>query len=147
MVKKIREYWFGILLLGMVIVSLVFAMVVAVAPHNDLKMRGFSLCTFQMAQNLSEDTAKRDVWGILSTIAKANFCYAGVISEGVELWFSGKQNTPWANYLFEPLTFEVTPEEREPYSLDLIKANRFKDDNELFNIMTTKEPSDEKMQK
>ena len=146
MVNKIKEYWFGILLTCMVVVSIIFAVIVAVSPHNDLEMRGFAPCTVKMAEDLSENAANHDVWGIFVTITKTNICYAGIIRDGVGLWFSGKQTTPWANYIFEPLTFDVSPEESEPYSQDLLDANRFKDDDILFNVTVEKESDDDKIQ-
>ena len=123
-----------------------FAIVVALSPHNDLEMRGFAPCTVQMAEKLSENAANQEVWGVFVTIAETNLCYVGVMRKGVELWVGGKQNTPWANYIFEPLTFDATPEESEPYSQDLLDANRFKDDDILFNVMEEKEPDNEKIQ-
>lgn len=147
MVKKIREYWFGIFLTSLVLVSLVFAFIVALSPHNDLKMRGFAPCTFQMADDLSKDTAKREIWSVFATITKTNLCYVKVIGKGMALWFEGKQSSPWANYMFEPLTFEAKPEESEPYSKDLLEANRFKDDDILFDTTVVKELNDETVQK
>ena len=43
--------------------------------------------------------------------------------QGAELWAEGKQSTPWANYLFKPETYVAAPDESEPFSEDLLKAN------------------------
>lgn len=125
MALKIREYWFGGLMALFVLVFLLFVAVVAAAPHNDAKMRGFAPCTYTMAEELSKASGERKVWEVMTAVGKGYVCYAGVMRQGAELWVAGKQPTPWANYMFEPDTFLAKPEESEPFSEDLLKANLF----------------------
>lgn len=124
MVKALKEYWFGILLLTAALLFLIFAAVVAAAPHDDAKMRGFTPCTYRLAQELSIHGAGRRIWGVLGAVGESYACYAGVVADGVGLWLEGKQPRPWSNYFFESENFKVPPELSEPFSEDLLKANR-----------------------
>ena len=133
MVKTIKEYWFGILLCTLSAIFLVFVAIVAAAPHDDLKMRGFAPCTFQMAYDLNLYSTQSDIAGVLGSIAESYVCYAAVMGEGVKLWLNGKQPTPWANYFFRPDTFKIPEELSEPFSEELLKANRL-DDEEKHEI-------------
>ena len=47
-----------------------------------------------------------------------------VVADGVGLWLDGKQPAPWSNYFFESENFKIPPELSEPFSEDLLKANR-----------------------
>ena len=129
MAVKIREYWFGGLMALVVVLFLLFVVIVASAPHNDLKMRGFTPCTFVMAEELNAAAGQRKTWEVMTVIGKGYLCYAGVMREGVELWLDGKQLTPWANYMFKPDTYIVAPEESEPFSEELLKANMLDEDD------------------
>ena len=134
MVKTIKEDWFGILLCTLSAIFLVFVAIVAAAPHDDLKMRGFAPCTFQMAYDLNLYSTQSDIAGVLGAIAESYVCYAAVMGEGVKLWLNGKQPTPWANYFFEPETLKVPEEMSEPFSEELLKANRLDDEGEEQGI-------------
>lgn len=130
MVDKIKEYWFGMLLFALSAIFLVFVAIVAAAPHDDLKMRGFTPCTYQMAYDVNLYATQSDVTGVLGAITKSYVCYAAVMGEGVKLWLDGKQPTPWANYFFKADTFKIPEELSEPFSEDLLKANRLDDADE-----------------
>lgn len=127
--KILRKYWFGILLGGLSFIFLMFVIIVAMAPHNDDQMRGFTPCTYQMAVRLNTVPAKGKVTSVLSAVSDAYLCYAEVVGEGVLLFFKGEQPTPWANYFFKvDDPYEIPPEESEPFSEDLLKANLLDDD-------------------
>lgn len=134
MVKKIKEYWFGILISLIVLVGLSFSLIIVLSPHADGKMRGFAPCTYALAINLSNQSGQNKMWGVVSAVTHANLCYAGVIREGVELWVKGKQSTPWANYIYEPEPF-YDDKDVEPISEDLLKANVLDDDGVKFEIV------------
>lgn len=130
MVEKIKEYWFGMLLFVFSAMFLVFVAIVAAAPHDDLKMRGFTPCTYQMAYDVNLYSTQSDISGVLGAIAKSYVCYAAVMGKGVKLWLSGNQSTPWANYFFKADTFKIPDELSEPFSEDLLQANRLDDADE-----------------
>lgn len=134
MVDKIKDYWFGILLFSFSVLFLIFVAIVAAAPHDDLKMRGFVPCTYQMAYEVNLYSSQSNIAGVLGAITESYICYASVMGEGVKLWWDGKQKKPWANYFFQPDTFKISEELSEPFSEDLLKANRLNDEekHEIF---------------
>ncbi len=107
---------------------LLFVAVVASAPHNDAKMRGFAPCTYQMAEELSQAAGQHKMRNVITGVGRGYWCYVGVMRLGAVQWAAGKQPTPWANYLFEPETYLAAPGESEPFSEDLLKANMLDDD-------------------
>ncbi len=134
MVEKVKEYWFGLLLFLFSLLFLLFIAIVASAPHDDAKMRGFAPCTYIMTQELNIYASQRDVVGALGAVTQSYICYAKVMKEGLKNWFVGKQSTPWENYFFKADNFIVPPELSEPFSEELLKANRLNDDepNDMF---------------
>jgi len=122
LVKFVRLHWFGLLLSVFVVLFMLFTAVVASAPHNDAKMRGFTPCTYHMAQELGQDTSHKMI-NIFKIVNSGYLCYFQVVGEGVKLFISGKQQTPWANYLFKAESFDEIPEESEPFSPELLEAN------------------------
>lgn len=148
MVRFIREYWFGLLLATVVGLFLIFSTIVAVAPHVDREMRGFAPCTFEIATSLSQ--SERPTFGEVSrAIGRGYGCYFNVMREGWKLYTSHQQNTPWANYLFEPVLdneFDVDEGESEPISEELEKANMLDepDEEEWFESDVKENSDDEK---
>lgn len=128
-----------------VVLFLLFVTVVAVAPHNDMKMRGFAPCTIVMAEELNVGGSQQKIWEVMSAVGGGYLCYAGVMREGMSLWLEGKQPTPWANYLFEPETYIASPEESEPLSEELLKANLLdEEEGEPLSVnVETKESTDD----
>lgn len=124
---------------------LLFIVVVAVAPHNDEKMRGFTPCTMMMAEELNMSASQKKIWDVMASVNRGYLCYAAVMREGVGLWLDGKQPNPWANYMFQPESYVATVEESEPFSKDLLDANLLDDqEGESFIINTEiKENTDE----
>lgn len=135
MVNKIRQYWFGTLIFLIVAFVMGLVCIVSVAPHNDEDMRGFTPCTFKMAEELSIYGANRDAGGVVMAVFDSYVCYIEVISKGIKLWSEGKQEYPWDNFLFEPRKLEIDPSLSEPFSDDLIKANKLNDENgDIFEL-------------
>ena len=146
MVKFIKDYWFGILVSGMVLVCMLFAAIIAVAPHNDADMRGFTPCTYQMADELGQST-KPEFKQLFKVISAGYGCYLTVMKEGMTAYIDGKQKTPWSNYLFVPTVSDLEDTEVEAFSKELTDANMLNDDNseaksELFDDV--QENDDEK---
>lgn len=104
--------------------------VIAMAPHNDAEMRGFTPCTYQMAEKMVMNDALKysEVFGI---IAKGYGCYFKVMGEGVKLFYKGEQPTPWANYLFAIEQDET----EEGFEKDLEQNNLFVEDNETVDLL------------
>lgn len=142
MVNFLKEHWFGFVLSLFVFIFLLFSVIITIAPHNDAEMRGFTPCTYQMADefNKIEDVKFTDV---LTTVGIGYGCYFGVIYEGMRNFIGGKQKTPWANYLFVVKSIESEDEniEDEPFSEDLIKAKMF--DDETSDDAETEESSND----
>lgn len=148
MVLKIKKYWFSVLLAVLFLVPALVLVIVAVAPHNDVKMRGFTPCTYNMAADLNVVGAERDMFGTVKSVGKGYVCYAMVIANGVSLWLKGVQKTIWANYMFEPEIDKDLAlfEESEPFSEDLLKANLLDKEDEAEEIAVNdnvKENADE----
>lgn len=135
MVNKLKEYWFGILMFSIVIVCIVFTIIVALSPHSDSKMRGFSPCTLEFASKLSTESAKNKLWGVFGAVVDVNLCYAGIMRQGMELWIEGKQDRPWSNYIFEKeKEIDNFYEDVEPFSKELIEANLLNEEDSFLNI-------------
>lgn len=128
MVKFLKDYWFGILMSCLVFFCLLFAVIIAVAPHNDAKMRGFTPCTYQIAADLGQ-VEKPQLSAVLKIFGTGYECYFSVIVQGTKQYFAGQQKTPWANYFFEPIIVDETEEEGEALSQELIDANMLDDEN------------------
>lgn len=135
MKKWFKNYWFIFICCLFVGVFFLFSVVVALAPHIDMKQRGFTPCTYQMANDFNQPE-KLSFWQIVSVINKGYVCYAGVVWQGMKMFFNGEQKTPWANYLFEP-ELETIPFEMdgEPYPKDLIGANMLDESMENTDLL------------
>ncbi|MBE6462474.1 MAG: hypothetical protein E7005_01795 [Alphaproteobacteria bacterium] len=144
MVEFIKKYWFGCILSVFSLFVLGVVLVVSIAPHNDKEMKGFSVCTYGMANELSVYSAKKDILGVVQAIVESYVCYVGVMFEGLSLWSKGEQKTPWENYLFEQVDFtEFEDEDVEPISEDLLKANKLNDEEGRVFDFSIKESIDE----
>ena len=136
MVEFIKKYWFGGLLSLFSLVVLGVVCVVSIAPHSSKEMKGFSVCTYKMADELAVYGARKEISGVVQAIVESYVCYAEVMVDGLKLWVEGKQDTPWANYLFEvEENNEFEDEDVEPLSEDLLKANKLNDENgDIFDF-------------
>lgn len=144
MVNKIKEYWFSGLIGIFMFLFIIFVTIVAIAPHNDEKERGFSKCTYEMSYELNVYGSQKKIWGIVGAIFNSYVCYINVMRDGFHNFIDGKQSTPWENYLFTPYTMEIDKELSEPLSEDLIKASKLNDsDGDVFDF-SQKENDDDK---
>ena len=145
MVKLLKDYWFEIFVSIMVFFCLLFVVIIAVAPHNDAEMRGFAPCTYQMAEDLGQEV-KPDLKMIFGVVTTGYGCYFSVMKQGVVQYFAGKQKTPWANYLFQPIVLDLEDTQFETFPEDLMNANMFdekvSDVGEMFDDV--QENDDEK---
>ncbi len=128
MLKKIRDNWFGIFIGCLIFVSVLLVGIVSIAPHNDDEMRGFSKCSYELAQDLSVCSAGKDVLGVMGAVFDGYWCYGKVIVKGGVLFLQGKQDTPWSNYIYKVDNMEIPPKLSEPFSDDLLKANKLDDE-------------------
>lgn len=115
-----------------VTITLLFVLIVALAPHNDVKMRGFTACTYDMADKINEAGMSRSLSGVMVSVGRGYLCYARVIKQGAERWANGEQPAIWSNYLFKPEVYDVAPDESEPLSEELLKANLLDDEKEAM---------------
>lgn len=79
------------------------AIVMFLSPRQDVKKRGFIPCTEELVYNLSgcESGKMSCTMGYLWDDMK---CNVKVVLNGLGAWAKNEQSTPWANYLFEPVT-------------------------------------------
>lgn len=97
------------LLGAFVLFVLYLTVMLAISPKQDRQKRGFIGCTEQLVIDVAE--CERGTIGCpLKHLSKDMKCNTFVILEGLGAWVKGKQNTPWANYLFEPAPFEQDDE-------------------------------------
>ena len=77
--------------------------VMYISPRQDAEKRGFIPCTEELVQNLTGcETGKLGcAFGFLWNDMK---CNVSVVLNGLGAWTKGQQPTPWANYLFKPVT-------------------------------------------
>ena len=136
MLKFLREYAFFIVLGIFVLCFIGFVTIIAVAPHNDIKMRGFTPCTYQIAEKLMVDETLRQS-EVLGIIAKGYGCYFKVMKDGILFFYKGQQPTPWANYLFEQEKNTI----EEDFDEDLEENNLLLEDEKVGDLLdiSTKE--------
>lgn len=141
MVKFLREYWFSFFLGLFVLFFMSCVAIIAVAPHNDSEMRGFTPCTYRMAEKLMlRETLKYTE--VMSIITEGYGCYFAVMGEGISLFYKGEQATPWANYLFKVTTNET---DDDAFDAELEQNNLFVEDDEIKDLLdnSIKESVDE----
>lgn len=130
MAVKSRDTWFYIFLAVLVVFFMGFAAIVAISPHNDAKMRGFTPCTLELADELSSMGGEGKIWGVLGAVGKSYLCYAGVIRQSTEGWLKGQLPTPWAGYLFEPEVVSGLEDEESAEFYDELNDANLLDDAE-----------------
>lgn len=106
----LRYYWFGLLMSFILLIGFLFFLLVILSPRYDSQKRGFIPCTEELAQNLASCKAENKYSCGIKHILKHSWCNVQVIGQGFSAWWQGKQQTPWANYIFEPENAEVQPE-------------------------------------
>lgn len=90
--------------LGLFVAFIVYMTIVMyISPRQDAEKRGFIPCTEELVHNLSGcETGKMGcamgyLWDDMQ-------CNVSVVLSGLGAWVKGQQPTPWANYLFVPVT-------------------------------------------
>ena len=90
--------------LGLFVAFIVYMTIVMyISPRQDAEKRGFIPCTEELVHNLTGcETGKMScamgyLWDDMQ-------CNISVVLNGFGAWVKGQQSTPWANYLFEPVT-------------------------------------------
>ena len=76
-------------------------LLVLFAPREDKLNRGFIPCTKQLAEEIFTCTENK-TWCMSKAIVKNSWCDTLVVLDGFGAWVRGRQETPWANYLFKP---------------------------------------------
>ena len=97
----IKYHWFGLIVSAIVLFFIAVFFIVLIAPRYDEQKRGFVACTAQMAGEIQN--CESDNLCVLGKVIENTFCNISVIKDGFLMWKKGEQNTPWANYLYEPL--------------------------------------------
>ncbi len=100
MITFVKHHWFGLILSLFMLAYLLVFVLVLLSPRYDAQKRGFIPCTEAMAERLID--CDNSAWCMLKTIAENSWCDARVVGSGFKNWLQDKQETPWANYLFEP---------------------------------------------
>lgn len=68
--------------------------------------------------------AGRRIWGVLGAVGESYVCYAALLRTASGFGWTANSPAPWSNYFFESENFKIPPELSEPFSEDLLKANR-----------------------
>jgi len=131
--ERICKYLYYLFLTGLMFGILYLTIVLYIAPRQDAQNRGFIPCTKQLVIELSAcergqiKCPLRHLWSDMR-------CNVGVIYAGINGWISGKQSTPWANYLFVP---EVAFADGETIAADTL-AGEMNDINEQHEFIARK---------
>ena len=117
---KILYYYF----LGMLVFfTLYLTVMLAVSPKQDKLKRGFIPCTEKLVHGVFQ--CERGTIGCpLKNLWRDMQCNTGVILDGIGAWVRGRQNTPWANYLFEPQNTEDEYADDKNVDMDTLEKNR-----------------------
>lgn len=85
-------------------------LLVLFAPREDKLNRGFIPCTKQLAEEIFSCTENK-TWCMSKAIVKNTWCDTLVVLDGFGAWVRGRQETPWANYLFTPEPLDAAQNE------------------------------------
>lgn len=100
---KIGKFLYYAVLSFFVLAVCYLTTVIFLSPRQDAIKRGFIPCTEKFVADLNN--CQRGSIGCLFKYLGADIkCNIYVVGNGFKQWVSGKQKTPWANYLFVPLT-------------------------------------------
>ena len=104
-------------LLALVVLFMLYmTTMLALAPKIDEQKRGFIPCTEQLVLSVSACN-RGEMMCPLKHLWQDMKCNTSVILEGFGAWVRGKQNSPWANYLFKP---EISVLDGEGYDGDIV---------------------------
>lgn len=101
MFRFIKIHWFGLIMLILAFIYLAVFLLVLFSPRQDSQNRGFIPCTKEMAAEIFA-CQENKAWCMAKAVVKNGYCDTKVVFSGFAKWISGKQTTPWENYLFVP---------------------------------------------
>ncbi|MDD4555703.1 MAG: hypothetical protein PHE89_00025 [Alphaproteobacteria bacterium] len=100
----LKNHWFGFILSLFVLFFILIFVLVLISPQRDAQSRGFTACTDGFVEQAG---ACGNGYGcLIGSVIGHGTCTVKVVCFGVKNWLSGKQETPWANYLFNPQYLE-----------------------------------------
>ncbi|MBP5352790.1 MAG: hypothetical protein J6Y91_03385, partial [Alphaproteobacteria bacterium] len=105
-------YYYCLILFSAFVVYMFIVM--SVSPRSDALKRGFVSCTEQLVTDISE-CPRGKMSCSLKYLWQNTKCNVTVVLSGFGAWVKGKQPTPWANYLYEPVTTALLDEESSKY--------------------------------
>lgn len=114
--EKIFKYLYYSCLAMLISGVLYLSAVMYLSPRQDIRDRGFIPCTKQLIFELS-DCQRGKLGCPLKLLWQDMKCNIKVVGSGFKNWATGKQPTPWANYLFEPELY--VEDEENPYIGDM----------------------------
>lgn len=97
-----KQHWFGFLITLILGISFLFFVLILLSPRQDAQKRGFIPCTEAMADGILACPQDGYYTCLLKHILQNSWCDAKVIGKGIKSWLTGKQKTPWANYIYTP---------------------------------------------
>ena len=97
----LRNHWFGLLIGTVTFVFMILFVLILLSPRQDARRRGFIPCTETMAEKLLSCSGNK-LGCLFSAITANSWCDIKVVGRGLSGWISGKQRTPWSNYIFVP---------------------------------------------
>ena len=110
--KFLKKYWFTMLITLLVSAYLMVFLFVLFSPKEDDLERGFIPCTKQMSEKIFK-SEEQSTLKLVKIILENTYCDTKVVAKGFVNWLEGKQETPWASYLFEPVLEKNKIEEDE----------------------------------
>ena len=114
--EKIFKYLYYCCLAALIFGVLYLSTVMYLSPRQDMRDRGFIPCTKQLVFGLSGCQSGK-IGCPLKLLWQDMKCNIKVVGVGFKNWATGKQSTPWANYLFEPELY--VEDEENPYVGDI----------------------------
>ena len=111
--KFIKNHWFELIMIAIIILFLAEFFLILSAPHEDENNRGFSFCTNNMIDNVSN--CNRRTWCTFKAVSNNYICYNIVILKGFKNWINKKSPTPWSDYFYDPQSTELQEELVEFY--------------------------------
>lgn len=97
-----KQHWFGFLITLILGISFLFFVLILLSPRQDAQKRGFIPCTEAMADGILACPQDGYYTCLLKHILQNSWCDTKVIGKGIKSWLTGKQKTPWANYIYTP---------------------------------------------
>lgn len=117
--KLLYYYCLGLFFLFVVYMTTIMFL----SPRQDAEKRGFIPCTEELVYGIANCEAGK-MSCTLGYLWDDTKCNVSVVLNGLGAWVKGQQATPWANYLFTP----VTEAEQEGINFDMAAGSEITDD-------------------